>query len=408
MHAKSRLFIAGLLFCLASPAVALALDWKTDLAQALKNGGAFAQNEADEVLFEYRGNDFFIPASTVKVATSAMAIKELGTEFRFPTDFYLTGKDELIVKGYGDPFLTSEEMKKIAGELKETGLKKISGIWLDVSYFAANLATKGAGQSLDPYNALNGALIANFNTVLIKKAPDGTITSAETQTPLTPIAMQRGKSMPTGTDRINLGVDHKIGAQYFGELLSALMVAEGIEIKGGIDFIKTYPAKTKKILTHKSSKTVGEIIAEILEYSTNFSSNQIYLALGAKKFGAPATHEKSQKVLQAFLQDELQWDPVYVYEGAGLSRMNKITPKQMSQLLKYFSDYKKLMPLKEKVFRAKTGTLNGVNTLAGYFKMPDSEKWIRFVVFVNEQVARNYRYDLAKKLYEGIVGKPPE
>ena len=142
-----------------------------------------------------------------------------------------------------------------------------------------------------------------------------------------------------------------------------------------------------------------------MEYSTNFTANQLFLVLGAKAYGAPATFEKGQKVLQEFLRQEIGWKNFELWEGAGLSRKNRVTAKQMMQLLHFFEPYRELLPEKYGVIHAKTGTLYGVNTYAGYFPNGNGEL-VKFVILINDQVAYDYKFRLARKLYQGITGHP--
>ncbi len=160
-----------------------------------------------------------VPASTMKILTALPAIDSFGLDHRFHTDFYLGNDDRLRINGYGDPYLVSEELDLIAGALKARGVRKIAGIGTDDSYFDPNLAISGRSSSDNPYDAPVTGLAANFNTVnVINKG--GEIRSAETQTPLTPMARRFGQRFGVGTHRVNLEQREK-AVRYFGELLNA-------------------------------------------------------------------------------------------------------------------------------------------------------------------------------------------
>src|SRR5689334_7855164 len=167
-----------LLFLFCAPASAQ--DWKADFRRALKNGTAIAADERGNILFEHRADEGFIPASTLKVATLACAFKILGPDYRFRTDFFLGPKNTLFVRGYGDPTLVSEELARVAAELAPK-LGRVDAIVLDDSYFAPALIVDGQSDSTNPYDAANGALVANFNTVFLRRSGK-TIESAEPQT----------------------------------------------------------------------------------------------------------------------------------------------------------------------------------------------------------------------------------
>lgn len=374
--------------------------WKAAFKKSLRNGGALVIDDKGTIILKHRIHEQFIPASTIKIATAACAIKTLGKNFRFKTEFYLDKKRNLYVKGFGDPFLVSEEFPIIAAELKKQGLKKVNHIYLDDSYFSKNVTIDGSSQSTNPYDAVNGALIANFNTIFISKQGNH-IKSAEPQTPLTPTAKRIALRLKqNGKQRINLGKNKNIGPIYFGELLKFFLEKEGVQTTGQI-LARTSPINKDPFYTHKSSKSLDFILKGLLKYSTNFSSNQLFLAMGAKVYGAPATVEKGLRVFREFLANEVKWKGFSVQEGAGLSRKNKVTPIHMMQLLNYFEPNSYLLPTKDKIFHAKTGTLTGVNTYAGYFKL-DNGKKIKFVFLVNSPVAYGYKFQLAHKLYKAL------
>ena len=60
------------------------------------------------VLLAANADRQLVPASILKVLTALSALHYLGPDFRFQTDFYLDGDDNLIVRGSGDPLLVSE------------------------------------------------------------------------------------------------------------------------------------------------------------------------------------------------------------------------------------------------------------------------------------------------------------
>jgi D-alanyl-D-alanine carboxypeptidase/D-alanyl-D-alanine-endopeptidase (penicillin-binding protein 4) len=377
--------------------------WKARFTKALKNGSAYVVDEKGRVLFDHRSYESFIPASTIKVATVAFALHSLGKNYRFHTEFYLINNNVLGVKGYGDPFLVSEELAVAAKKLKRLGLRQVTGIVLDTTYFDSDIASDGLSDSSNPYDALNGALIANFNTINIKKFKNGTVVSGEPQTPLTPLARKWAKKLRVGKRRVNLGKDPSVGAKYTGELIAEFLKKEGVKVAGDIK-LSVMPQKARHIYSHVSSKTVEELSKQCLEFSTNFIANQLFLVMGARAFGGQATLTKARQALRAFMKDKVGWKTARISDGAGLSRKNEVSAREMMILLDYFEPYRYLLPLKDGLFRAKTGTLNGVNTYMGYMKAGPG-KWVKFVILVNDAVHGGYKYQLAKMLYAGVVMK---
>lgn len=386
---------AFLLLILSS--VSFAADWKSNFIASLHNGGALVKDENGKILFSHRADEHFIPASTIKIATSACALYHLGPYYRFETEFYITPNDKLGVKGYGDPQLISEELMTVAKELKSTGNSGFKGIIVDSSYFSPNIVIDGVSSSSNPYDALNSALLVNFNTINIKKLKNGAVLSAEPQTPLTPLANEMARKLKSGTHRINLANNVARSHRYAGELLAAFLEKEGVvvvnEISEGI-----IPEESRLILRHQSSLPLTEVVRGLLEFSTNLTANQLFLVMGAKQFGPPATVEKGIQVLSRFLKNEVGWNDFQLAEGSGLSRKTKVTSVQMMNLLEYFKPYRDFLPIHDDFFHAKTGTLNGVNTYAGYFPLSNGNR-AKFVIMVNDQVPFNHKFQLAKTLY---------
>jgi serine-type D-Ala-D-Ala carboxypeptidase/endopeptidase (penicillin-binding protein 4) len=121
------------------------------------------------------------PASSIKLLTTFVALDALGPTYTWPTEVYALGprangvlRGDLLLKGYGDPYLVEENLWKLLGELRRTGLKDIKGdLLLDDSYFAPPAIDPGAfdGQAYRLYNVQPSALMVNFKAVTLVFAP---------------------------------------------------------------------------------------------------------------------------------------------------------------------------------------------------------------------------------------------
>ena len=160
--------------------------------------------------------------------------------------------------------------------------------------------------------------------------------------------------------------------------------------------IEQVPSDAKRIYEHRSSQNLEEISKGLLKYSTNFTTNQIFLVLGAKTYGAPATVEKAQRAMRKCMEERVGWRDFHIEEGAGLSRKNRVSPAQMTQLLKRFEPYQPLLNVEDD-FAAKTGSLRGVNSLAGYFDLTPREQ-VRFAILINSDVEHLYKYKVARAI----------
>ncbi len=339
------------------------------------------------------------PASTLKILTAWLAIKHWGPTHRFYTDFFLDKRQNLWVRGYGDPFLVSEEIDLIAQALQKLGLNKIRGLGLDGHFFSDDIVIDGQSNSSNPYDAPLAALSANFNTLYLRRTASG-IRSAEKQTPLTATGKKLGQSMQGNKSRFNIQ-DREMSLHYFGELLIEKMKTHGILAEGRISSGKT-PVDAKHLYRHYNSRKLSGVLKAMLQYSTNFIANQLFLMLGADYYGAPATLKKAQKFADLKTKTQFGWKDVYLQEGAGLSRKNKINATQFIELLHQFQPYRTLLTSEIRGIHAKTGTLRGISCYAGYIDSPQGPA--PFALFINSPVPYNYRIKIAAALQQLLLG----
>jgi D-alanyl-D-alanine carboxypeptidase/D-alanyl-D-alanine-endopeptidase (penicillin-binding protein 4) len=331
------------------------------------------------VLISKNENRPLIPASTLKLFTALVALHTLGPEYRFETEFYCDDDDNLTIKGYGDPGLVSEVLPQIAHNLA-LKLVRVNNIILDASHFAQPLEIPGISSSSEPYDAPNGALCVNFNTVFFKKV-DGVYLSAEPQTPLLPMVLERITSSGLNEGRIVLSHNENEITLYSGYLFDYFLRQVGIEVTGKIAIGTVRPDRDHLIYRHRSPKTLSDTIAGLLTYSNNYTTNQILIAAGVRRYGPPGTLEKGVQAARDYARKILKIDDIHISEGSGISRNNRITARDMQKVLDAFAPYHTLMRSEGRQFY-KTGTLHGISTRAGYIESPGGGL-NRFVVLVN-------------------------
>jgi serine-type D-Ala-D-Ala carboxypeptidase/endopeptidase (penicillin-binding protein 4) len=307
----------------------------------------------------------FVPASVAKLVNAWLALEVLGQDYRFQTRFYLDDSRTLYVRGGGDPFLISEELALLAKELvAATGTAPLAGIVLDASYYPADLRIPGIENSTESYDALNSALAVNFNTIHAVHR-GATVISAEKQTPITPLAIsQFRKRGPKGRDRISLAQDPELSLQYAGELLAAFIEKAGGSVKGKIT-TGTAPAGLTPVYVHRQSRPLSGVVHELLVGSNNYIANQIFLEVGANRLGAPVSLDKSLKVANDMLAAHDLAQSIHIEEGSGISRGNRFTARGLAKVLALFAPHADLLK-HGKGAAYKTGTFDGVRTLAGY------------------------------------------
>jgi serine-type D-Ala-D-Ala carboxypeptidase/endopeptidase (penicillin-binding protein 4) len=332
----------------------------------------------------------FVPASVAKILTAWLAMETLGGDYRFETRFYLDGDRVLYVRGGGDPFLVSEELALLAPELVAAiGKKPVSRVVLDASYYPSGLRIPGIEDTAESYDAVNSALAVNFNTIAaVRKGK--TVQSAETQTPITPLAISQFLARgPKGRGRISLTQDPAVGLKYAGELIAAFIERAGGSVKGNIS-IGAVPEGLEAVYIHQQSRTLSQILAELLLGSNNYIANQIFLEIGGHRLGGPVSIDKSLRIANGMLAEHGLAESIHLEEGSGISRGNRFTARGLAKVLHLFEPHATLLRRGDRA-RFKTGTFSGVRTLAGY---ADTSKHgrVRFVISLkNDDGAMRFR-----------------
>jgi len=353
-------------------------------AWANSRTGYLLADDKGKILVSQNLDEQLIPASTFKLLTALGAFHELGEDFRFKTEFFIAPGHILKIKGYGDPFLTSEVIEKLCSDLaiilKKNGVLAIEGIEIDNSFFDPSIEIPGSGNSTNPYDAAVNAISANFNTVSFKfSRNENRYVSAEPQTPLLPFT--KDKILASRLDQGRIVLSRNESSTYGGRLVSFFLEKEKIKVKGDVREGKI-TAKDKKIHTHISPYTLKELVQNLLKYSNNFIANQIFLSVGARRYSPPATLEKGVTALRIYANEILRIPGVKIAEGSGLSRKNRISPGEMLKVLMAFKEHFKLMNHEENEFY-KTGTLNGIRTRVGYFT-DKNQRLFPYVIMVNQ------------------------
>jgi serine-type D-Ala-D-Ala carboxypeptidase/endopeptidase (penicillin-binding protein 4) len=401
----------------AAPALGIAM-WSRPLALALlllptlalagvKEEVATLAPQALVLVMDATGNELvaqnadgpFVPASVAKIVTAWLAMEVLGGDYRFETRFYLDHKRVLYVRGGGDPFLISEELAPLATELvAAVGKKPITGIVLDASYYPSHLRIPGIEDTNESYNAGNSALAVNFNTVHAVRSGDK-VRSAEKQTPITPLAITQFRLRgPKGTGRISLGQDPTLSLQYAGELIAAFIARAGGSVKGKIS-TGTVPEGLEPIYVHRQSRTLSEILVDLLRASNNYIANQVFLEIGAHRLGGPVSLEKSLQVANEMLAAHGLAAAIHLEEGSGISRNNHFTARGLAKVLELFEPHADLLRGRDGGMN-KTGGMEGIRTLAGYADT-SSHGRVRFVISLTSN-AGEMRFRLLRAIGSGL------
>lgn len=385
-------------------------------------------------LYQRNEDKQFMPASTVKLITAMVALKELGPNYKFKTEFYTKGeiKDgvidgDLYVKGYGNPYMVSEQLWFIAKELHKKGIKEINGnIIADDSYFDSKKHSPGWYEETSrddrskAYSAPNGALSFNFNTIEVhvksgEKALDEPIITLDPEVKYLEVINQaqtyprynnievlrekrEGKDVIVIYGGIKLGkekvsrVNVSEPAEYFMTVFKEFLKKEGVSVKGFLE--KGFVTEQAELIFTHESKPLSSIIKDLCKYSNNFVADQIVKTLDAELNQKQGSLEGGVEILKNYL-DRLGLKGHELVDGSGYSIKNKLTPNQVIKILEEaYSDFE-IFPefiaaqsiagldgsLQDRLnaisgeARAKTGTLGdtGVSNLSGYVKTKDND-----------------------------------
>src|SRR5437867_2688141 len=161
-------------------------------------GLLIADAESGETLYEQNADKYFVPASNMKLFTTALALAKLDPEYRFHTTLETRGTissegvlaGDLALVGHGDPNLSNRKFpyelkeefdgspEKILAELADAlvakGVKKISGdVVGDDSYFPRERYPSGweIDDMVWEYGAAISAIVVDDNTVTLMLTP---------------------------------------------------------------------------------------------------------------------------------------------------------------------------------------------------------------------------------------------
>lgn len=387
------------------------------------------------------------PASVMKLVTSFAALHHLGPGYTWTTDVWADGAiadgvldGNLVIKGYGDPTLTLERMWLLQRELRARGIRHIRGdLVLDTSHFDVPAIDPGTfdGEPFALYNAPPGALVANFNATTLRLKPDArqvlivpdvalpgvTLASQlvledraecngwkDAITPFMPEGQQPVLVMSgryaSGCGEQTLSLNLFAPAATFDFIFRGLWAEAGGTL-GGTTVAGRAPASAP--LLRFASPPLTDALIRLNKYSNNLMTRNLFLTLGAEIHGAPATPDKGARAVRAALaQRGVSTRKLVLENGAGLSRIERISAQALTQLLHaawrspLFAEFESALPivaidgtLKRRFngsaltgnAHLKTGTLRDVSALAGYVTTVHGKR-VSFVMLVNHADAR--------------------
>lgn len=384
------------------------------------------------------------PASTMKLLTTYAGLEVLGPTYRWKSEAYLDGKLEngilygnLVFKGYGDPKLTVEEFWVWLRELRQRGLREIHGdIVLDKSFFpdtSYNPATFD-NKPNRAYNVGPDALLLNLNALHLRLLPSEKKTTALLEPELYGYRLVNhittSPDLPCGGEDSyqshleghSIVLDGLIPAdcgeaqdyfsllppdEYFFAVFSALWQELGGQVQGKLRTGIT-PHELPVFSTHLSPP-LSEVIRDINKFSNNTMARQLFLTLGTIDRQTASIAQSTSTIVQWLNKQHLQFPELVLENGAGLSRIDRISAQHLAQLLQLAASSPLAAELEASLpilgmdgtvkhrFRdneiagqahLKTGSLDNVKSIAGYIRTKHGKRWI-LVFIVNHPNAKH-------------------
>jgi D-alanyl-D-alanine carboxypeptidase/D-alanyl-D-alanine-endopeptidase (penicillin-binding protein 4) len=346
-----------------------------------------------EVLYQKNADKYFVPASNMKLLTTALALDKLGPDYKFRTTIETNGKlledgtlrGELFFVGRGDPnlsnrkfpFDTKEEfdgppervLAEMADSLVAQGLKEITGdIVGDDSYFPRERYPDGweIDDMVWEYGAAVSAIVVDDNTVTLTLTPGekaGELAQWVVEPATSEFGVKSGVTTVGAKEKGDLRLTREPGsgvlavegtmaakssprklvlaiqepAQHAAELLARLLKERGVKFEGKVRAQhEPDPAESSRtVLAEHLSIRLGEAVKLVNKISQNLHT-EVLLRTAARQNGRWTDSEDLQKFAQEFYAKVgIAPDDVLQTDGSGLSRHDLVTPRAFVTLLGY-------------------------------------------------------------------------
>jgi D-alanyl-D-alanine carboxypeptidase/D-alanyl-D-alanine-endopeptidase (penicillin-binding protein 4) len=339
-----------------------------------------------DTLVSINHTESMIPASNTKLFTTATALEVMGGDHMLSTKILTEDTDlldgtiegNLYIKGFGNPTFSSEDLEQLVNQLCQSGLRKVTGnVVGDDSYFDDVysrddwISDERANVKLPPISAI---VIDRNRTIVVKK--------------------RKGRYR-------NYFVNIDNPPLFAAKKLRELLISHGVEVEG--KSISGQATDNTQTLV-ESSIELRELLKEINKHSDNFYAECLFKTLGSVSSGQQGNSFFSTQAILNYIEDNSIYSTgTTIVDGSGISRFDQVTAGALVGLLekvyfniKQFDDFFNSLSIAgvdgtlhkrmrgtpaENNFRGKTGTLNGVSSLAGYVTTADNDDLIVCMMF---------------------------
>jgi D-alanyl-D-alanine carboxypeptidase/D-alanyl-D-alanine-endopeptidase (penicillin-binding protein 4) len=331
-----------------------------------------------DTLYSRDAGKLLVPASNMKIVTSAVALDALGPDYRFRTPVLARGvirdstlHGDLVVVGRGDPTVSDRvsgdamlPLYAIADSLRSRGIKRVLGRVVPFGD-AFSDANAGFGWAWEDFETSSGAVIDEllFNEGISELLVTAAATPGEPPRVRTMPAQSfprvrvtatttaggvgrdsvaqleaikdtlRGEVVVSGTipvgDSASLTVTHRDPTEAYLAALREALAGRGISVGEGA----TPPVERMDTLFSIESPPLSEVLAAFLKPSQNQIGEMLL-----KSVALVRTDTGTARVGRRLVSERLQsWgvvrDGFLVWDGSGLSRRNLISPETLARVL---------------------------------------------------------------------------
>lgn len=447
MKRKLLLWVLAMASCftLAAQTVAQRLDALLDdeLLKTSEVGISVFDLTTGESVYRYQDEKLYRPASIEKIITSVTALSQLGADYTLNTRLQYAGKIEndtlkgnLYLVGGFDPRFTDEDLNRLVEAVAQSGIRYIADtLAADVSmtdsvYWGSGWSWDDTPSSFQPYLSplmLNGGCV-DVSVLPTQKGAAPQVTCSPVSDyyrinnqaisyypPVGKLKVTRnwlnngniitvtGNATASYTTKLNVFTSE---AFFFHTFINRLH-DKGIRAR-----VNTYADSRPNTSTLTTlPRQLKEVLKEALKESDNLCAESLFYHLASQRaLHKRVTGEDGADAINAFMKTALGFNPdnYKIVDGSGVSLYNYISPRLLLEYLKYayyhsdiFLPFYESLPIAgidgtlqnrmkqtkaQGNVRAKTGTVTGVSSLAGYVKDANGHQ-LAFVI-INQNVLK--------------------